>query len=85
MHVLLDAEELRLAFNENYVEDGEKLMLRLSIRKEKKRRKGKVLTFRQLNLLAAFPSRVVPLKKGEPKMGFDLILTLQEVLEMMMS
>ena len=84
LHVLQDAEELRSAFFENYEQDAEKLFLRLSNRQKKKRRKGKELPHRQTHLLSAFASDVVPLK-GKPKMGFDLLQTLKEVLEIMTS
>ena len=80
LHFLLDAEELRSAFLENYDQDNEKLVLRLSTRQKKKRRKGKELPLRQRQLLSAFPSDVVSLK-GKPKMGFNLLQTLKEVLE----
>ena len=80
LHFLLDAEELRSAFHENYEQDNEKLILRLSTREKKKRRKGKELPFRQRALLSIFASDVVALK-GKPKMGFDLLQTLKEVLE----
>ena len=84
LHVLEDAEELRSALHENYYEDMEKLVLRLSTRQEKKRRKGKQLPLRQGLLLTTFPSDVVALKEKR-KTGFDLILTLKEVLEIMTS
>ena len=80
LHVLEDAEELRSALWENYEQDNEKLRLRLSTRQKKRRRKGRELSLRQGLLLAAFPSDVVSLK-GKPKMGFDLLQTLKEVLE----
>ena len=80
LHFLLDAEELRSAYWENYKQDNEKLRLRLSTREKKKRRKGKELPFRQTQLLSNFASDVVPLK-GKPKMGFELLQTLKEVLE----
>ena len=80
LHFLLDAEELRTAFHENYKQDNEKLLLRLSTRQKKKRRKGKELPDRQYQLLSTFASDVVSLK-GKPKMGFDLLQTLKEVLE----
>ena len=80
LHVLQDAEELRSAYYENYVQDREKLILRLSTRQKKKRRKGKDLPLRQTQLLSTFASDVVPLK-GKPKMGFDLLQTLQELWE----
>ena len=84
LHFLLDAEELRSAFDENYAQDIEKLRLRLSTRQKKKRRKGKELPFRQALLLSSFPSDIVSLK-GKPKTGFDLLQTLKEVLEIMTS
>ena len=80
LHFLLDAEELRSTFYENYEQDKEKLFLRLSTREKKKRRKGKELPLRQTRLLSNFPSDVVSLK-GKPKMGFDLLHTLKEVWE----
>ena len=80
LHVLEDAEELRSALRENYEQDNEKLRLRLSTRQKKKRRKGKDLPDRQYRLLSVFASDVVSLK-GKPKMGFDLLQTLKEVLE----
>ena len=80
LHFLLDAEELRSAFLENYEQDAEKLFLRLSTRQKKKRRKGKELPLRQDQLLSNFPSDVVSLK-GKPKTGFGLLQTLKEVLE----
>ena len=82
LHFLLDAEELRSAFHENYEQDEEKLILRLSTRQKKKRRKGKELPLRQAYLLSAFPSDVVSLK-GKPKTGFDLLQTLKELWEIM--
>ena len=84
LHFLLDAEELRSAFHENYEQDKEKLFLRLSTRQKKKRRKGKELPLRQTQLLSNFASDVVSLK-GKPKTGFDLLQTLKEVLEIMTS
>ena len=84
LHVLQDAEELRSALRENYEQDNEKLILRLSTRQKKKRRKGKELPLRQEQLLSAFASDVVSLK-GKPKMGFDLLQTLKEMLEIMTS
>ena len=84
LHVLKDAEELRSAYWENYEQDWQKLRLRLSTRQKKKRRKGKELPLRQRQLLGVFPSDVVSLK-GKPKMGFDLLQTLKEVLEIMTS
>ena len=82
LHVLEDVEELRSALWENYVQDNEKLILRLSTREKKKRRKGKELPDRQRQLLSAFPSDIVSLK-GKPKMGFDLLQTLKEFWEIM--
>ena len=84
LHVLQDAEELRSAFYENYEQDNEKLLLRLSTRQKKKRRKGKELPRRQRQLLNVFASDIVSLK-GKPKMGFDLLQTLKEVWEIMTS
>ena len=84
LHFLLDAEELRSAFYENYEQDCEKLRLRLSTREKKKERKGKKLPHRQTQLLTSFASDVVSLK-GKPKTGFDLLRTLKEVLEIMMT
>ena len=84
LHVLQDAEELRSALRENYEQDNEKLILRLSTRQKKKRRKGKELPLRQFNLLSNFPSDVVSLK-GKPKTGFDLLETLKKVLEIKMT
>ena len=84
LHVLEDAEELRSAYWENYEQDNEKLMLRLSTRQKKKRRKGKELPLRQWALLSNFASDVVSLK-GKPKTGFDLLQTLKEVWEIMTS
>ena len=80
LHVLQDAEELRSALRVNYEQDEEKLRLRLSTREKKKRRKGKELPYRQWRLLSTFSSDVLSLK-GKPKMGFDLLQTLKEVLE----
>ena len=80
LHFLLDAEELRSAFHENYEQDWQKLFLRLSTRQKKKRRKGKELPRRQRQLLTVFASDVVSLK-GKPKTGFDLLETLKKVLE----
>ena len=80
LHVLKDAEELRSALRENYEQDNEKLILRLSTRQKKKRRKGKDLPLRQTQLLSAFSSDVVPLK-GKPNTGFDLLQTLKEVFD----
>ena len=80
LHVLNDAEELRSALRENYEQDREKLILRLSTRQKKKRRKGKQRPQRQDQLLSAFVSDVVSLK-GKPKTGFDLLETLKKVLE----
>ena len=84
LHFLEDAEELRSALHENYEQDNEKLFLRLSTRQKKKRRKGKELPDRQDLLLAAFPSDVVTLK-GKPKTGFDLLRTLKEMWEIIMT
>ena len=84
LHVLEDAEELRSALRENYEQDEEKLFLRLSTRQKKKRRKGKDLPLRQRLLLSSFPSDIVSLK-GKPKMGFDLLQTLKEVCEIIMT
>ena len=80
LHVLQYAEELRSALRENFEQDREKLRLRLSTRQKKKRRKGKHLPLRQMLLLSSFSSDVVSLK-GKPKMGFDLLQTLKEVLD----
>ena len=82
LHFLLDAEGLRSALRENYEQDMETLRLRLSKRQEERRRKGKSLPDRQEHLLAAFPSDAV-LSNGEPKMGFDLLQTLKEALDVM--
>ena len=84
LHVLQDAEELRSALRENYEQDEEKLVLRLSTREKKKRRKGKELPRRQRLLLSVFASDVVSLK-GNSRMGFDLIQTLKEMLEIIMT
>ena len=84
LHFLNDAEELRSSFRENYEQDKEKLFLRLSTRQKKKRRKGKELPDRQELLLSTFASDVVSLK-GKPKMGFGLLQTLKEVLEIVTS
>ena len=78
LHVLQDAEELRSAFWENYEQDWQKLVLRLSTRQKKKRRKGKELSDRQFNLLSNFASDIVSLK-GKPMTGFRLLQTLKEV------
>ena len=80
LHVLHEAEELESALLENYEQDNEKLVLRLSTREKKTRRKGKELPRRQTQLLSTFSSDVVSLK-GNPKTGFDLLQTLKEVLE----
>ena len=80
LHFLLGAEELRSAFWENYVQDREKLILRLSTRQKKKRKKGKELPLRQDLLLSAFASDIVSLK-GKPKIGFGLLQTLKEMWE----
>ena len=82
LHVLQEAEEIRAALRENYEQDMETLRLRLSKRQEERRRKGKSLPDRQEHLLAAFPSDAV-LSNGEPKMGFDLLQTLKEALDVM--
>ena len=82
LHFLKDAEELRSALLENYEQDNEKLLLRLSTRQKKKRRKGKELPLRQDQLLSVFSSDVVSLK-GKRKTGFDLLQTLKEVWEIM--
>ena len=84
LHVLQDAEELRSAYRENYEQDREKLILRLSTRQKKKRRKGKELSLRQYRLLSNFPSDVVSLK-GKPKTGFDLLQTLKDVWEIILT
>ena len=84
LHFLLDAEELRSAYSENYKQDNEKLFLRLSTREKKKRRKGKELSDRQWTLLSAFAPDVVSLK-GKPKTGFDLLQTLKELFDIMMT
>ena len=84
LHVLKDAEELRSTYYENYYQDIEKLLLRLSTRQKKKRRKGKELPLRQRQLLSTFASDVVPLK-GKQKTGFGLLQTLKEVLEIVTS
>ena len=78
--MLQDAEGLRSPLRENYKQDDEKLRLWLSTREKKKRRKGKELSDRQDQLLAAFASDVVSLK-GKPKTGFDLLQNLKEVLD----
>ena len=84
LHFLEDAEELRSALRENYKQDEEKLRLRLSTRQKKKRRKGKELAFRQRLLLSTFASDTVSLK-GKPKTGFDLLQTLKEMWEIIMT
>ena len=84
LHFLKDAEELRSELRENYYQDREKLILRLSTRQKKKRRKGKHLPLRQDQLLSTFASDVVTLK-GKPKTGFDLLQTLKEMWEIMTS
>ena len=84
LHVLMDAEELRAVYWENYEQDWQKLILRLSTRQKKKRRKGKDLPLRQAQLLSVFPSDIVSLK-GKPKTGFGLLQTLKEVLEIVTS
>ena len=80
LHVLQDAEELRSAYWENFEQDNEKSLLRLSTRQKKKRRKGKELPLRQAQLLSVFASDIVSLK-GKPKTGFDLLQTLKEMWE----
>ena len=80
LHFLLDAEELRSAFLENYKQDNEKLFLRLSTRQKKKRRKGKDLPLQQRAFLSNLPSEV-----GKPKTGFDLLQTLKELWEIVTS
>ena len=84
LHFLLDAEELRSAYSENYKQDNEKLFLRLSTREKKKRRKGKKLPFRQWELLTTFASDVVSLK-GKQMTGFDLLQTLKELFNIIMT
>ena len=84
LHFLEDAEELRSALLENYEQDEEKLVLRLSTRQKKKRRKGKDLPLRQRRLLGAFASDVVSLK-GKPQTGFELLQTLKEMWEIIMT
>ena len=84
LHVLEDAEELRSAYLENYEQDNEKLRLRLSTREKKKQRKGKELPRRQRQLLNVFASDIVSLK-GKPKTGFDLLQTLKEMWEIIMT
>ena len=84
LHFLEDAEELRSALRENYEQDMEKLILRLSTRQKKKRRKGRELPRRQDQLLSAFASDIVSLK-GRRKTGFDLLQTLKEMLEIVTS
>ena len=84
LHFLKDAEELRSALRENYYQDNEKLMLRLSTRQKKKRRKGKELAFRQRLLLSTFASDTVSLK-GKPMTGFGLLQTLKEMWEIIMT
>ena len=84
LHFLLDAEELRSAYSENYAQDNEKLFLRLSTREKKKRRKGKKLPFRQWELLTTFASDVVSLK-GKQMTGFDLLQTLKEMWEIIVT
>ena len=80
LHFLQDSEELRSVLRENYEQDREKLILRLSTRQKKKRRKGKDLPLRQAQLLSTFTSDVVALK-GKPKTGFGLLQTLKEMWE----
>ena len=84
LHVLEDAEELRSAYWKNYEQDWQKLRLRLSTRQKKLRRKGKDLRDRQFNLLSNFASDVVSLK-GKPKTGFDLLQTLKEMWEIIVT
>ena len=84
LHFLEDAEELRAALYENYEQDNEKLLLWLSTRQEKKRRKGKELPRRQWQLLSAFASDVVSLT-GKPKTGFNLLQTLKEMWQIWMT
>ena len=84
LHFLEDAEELRSAFHENYEQDNEKLRLRLSTREKKKQRKGKELPRRQRQLLNVFASDIVSLK-GKPKLGFDLLQTLKEMWEIIVT
>ena len=84
LHVLKDVEELESAYLENYEQDWQKLILRLSTRQKKKRRKGKELPFRQMQLLTSFASDDVSLK-GKPKTGFDLLQTLKEMWEIWMT
>ena len=68
----------------NYEQDREKLILRLSTRQKKKRRKGKELPLRQALLLTVFASDVVSLE-GKPMTGFDLLQTLKEMWEIWMT
>ena len=84
LHFLLDAKELRSAYSENYEQDREKLILRLSTREKKKRRQGKELPLRQYQLLSAFASDVVSLE-GKQKTGFDLLQTLKELFDIIMT
>ena len=84
LHVLHEAKELESALLKNYEKDNEKLRLWLSTRQKKKQRKGKELPLQQEQLLSSFPSETVSLK-GKPKMGFDLLQTLKEALEIMTS
>ena len=71
LHILEEAEGLRSAYYENYEQDREKLILRLSTRQKKERRESKELSLSNFAL------------KGKPKMGFDLLQTLKELLKMM--
>ena len=84
LHVLHEAKELESALLKNYEKDNEKLRLWLSTREKKKLRKGKELPLQQKQLLSAFASDAVSLK-GKPKMGFDLLQSLKEALEIMTS
>ena len=84
LHVLEDVEELRSALRENYEQDNEKLIHRLSTRQKKKRRKEKDLPFQQRAFLSNLPSEVMSLK-GKPKTGFDLLQTLKEMWEIIMT
>ena len=77
LHVLEDAEELRSALRENYMQDREKLRLRLSARQEKKRRKGKNLPDGQWVLLSAFLF-ISPSLSVEKNTGFDLIRAMND-------
>ena len=84
LHVLHEAKELESALLKNYEKDNEKFRLWLSTREKKKLRKGKELPLQQEQLLSNFPTETVSLK-GKPKMGFDLLQTLQELLDIMAS